>query len=146
MTDFAAKAAAYADYFARVSPENLEELRTLCAPEVRFRDPFNDIRGQDKIIQVFAQMYEDVASPAFEVTDHAVSGSRSYMRWIFRFNNKKTGKSFSVDGMTEVHFDDAGLVTAHLDHWDVASQLYEHVPVLGFVLRKIRRRLALRPA
>ena len=146
MTDIAANAAAYADFFARVSPDNLEELRTLCAPDVRFRDPFNDDRGQDRIVRIFAQMFEDVASPKFEVIDHAVSGSRSYIRWVFRFSNKKTGKPFSVDGMTEVHFDAAGRVSAHLDHWDVASQLYEYVPVLGFILRKIRHRLALRPA
>ncbi|NQV78988.1 MAG: nuclear transport factor 2 family protein [Alphaproteobacteria bacterium] len=144
MTDYAAKAAAYAGYFSRVSPDNLDELRGFCAPDVRFRDPFNDVRGQDQIVRIFAQMYGDVAEPAFEVIDHAVSGSRGYIRWILRFNHKKTGKPFSVDGMTEVHFDDMGRVAAHLDHWDVASQLYEHVPVLGGILRVIRRRLALR--
>ena len=146
MNDISMQAAAYAAYFESVSPDNLEELRTLCAPDVRFRDPFNDVRGQDQIIRIFAKMYEDVAEPTFEVLDSAVSGSNSYIRWIFRFKNKKNGRTFSVDGMTEVHFDETGRVTAHLDHWDVASQLYEHLPVLGFVLRMIRRRLALKPA
>lgn len=144
MTDISSKAAAYAAYFERVSLDNLNELRDLCAPDVRFRDPFNDVRGHDQIVRVFAKMYEDVAEPTFEVIDNAVSGSNSYIRWVFRFKNKKNGAPFSIDGMTEVHFDDAGRVTAHLDHWDVASQLYERVPVLGTVLRAIRRRLALK--
>jgi len=146
MTDISSNAAAYAAYFERVSPDNLEELRDLCAPDVRFRDPFNDVRGHDQIIRIFAKMYEEVAEPRFEVVDNAVSGSNSYIRWVFRFKNKKNGRAFTVDGMTEVHFDEAGRVIAHLDHWDVASQLYEHVPVLGAVLRLIRRRLALKPA
>lgn len=144
MTDISSKAAAYAAYFERVSLDNLNELRDLCAPDVRFRDPFNDVRGHDQIVRVFAKMYEHVAEPTFEVIDNAVSGSNSYIRWVFRFKNKKNGAPFSIDGMTEVHFDDAGRVTAHLDHWDVASQLYERVPVLGTVLRAIRRRLALK--
>lgn len=144
MTDISSKAAAYAAYFERVSLDNLNELRDLCVPDVRFRDPFNDVRGHDQIVRVFAKMYEDVAEPTFEVIDNAVSGSNSYIRWVFRFKNKKNGAPFSIDGMTEVHFDDAGRVTAHLDHWDVASQLYERVPVLGTVLRAIRRRLALK--
>jgi len=144
VTDISSKAAAYAAYFERVSLDNLNELRDLCAPDVRFRDPFNDVRGHDQIVRVFAKMYEDVAEPTFEVIDNAVSGSNSYIRWVFRFKNKKNGAPFSIDGMTEVHFDDAGRVTAHLDHWDVASQLYERVPVLGTVLRAIRRRLALK--
>ncbi len=144
MTDISSKAAAYAAYFERVSLDNLNELRDLCAPDVRFRDPFNDVRGHDQIVRVFAKMHEDLAEPTFEVIDTAVSGSNSYIRWVFRFKNKKNGAPFSIDGMTEVHFDDAGRVTAHLDHWDVASQLYERVPVLGTVLRAIRRRLALK--
>jgi len=144
VTDISSKAAAYAAYFERVSLDNLNELRDLCVPDVRFRDPFNDVRGHDQIVRVFAKMYEDVAEPTFEVIDNAVSGSNSYIRWVFRFKNKKNGAPFSIDGMTEVHFDDAGRVTAHLDHWDVASQLYERVPVLGTVLRAIRRRLALK--
>ena len=143
MTDIAAKAAAYAAYFERVAHDNLDELRNFCAADVRFRDPFNDVRGQDKIVRIFAKMFEDVAEPKFEVIDNAVSGSNSYLRWIFRFRNKKNGKAFSIEGMTEVHFDEAGLVIAHLDHWDAASQLYEHVPLLGGILRLVRKRLAL---
>ena len=77
------------------------------------------------------------------MVDNAVSGSNSYLRWVMRFKNKKNGKSFSIEGMTEVHFDQSGKVTAHLDHWDAASQLYEHHPLLGGIFRIIRRRLAL---
>ena len=143
MSEIPAKAAAYAAYFERVSLENLDELNDICTDDVRFRDPFNDVVGRDKMIRIFAKMYEDVADPTFEVVDHAISGQRSYIRWIFRFKNKKTGKPFEVDGMTEVHYDADGRVTGHFDHWDVASQLYEHVTVLGAVLRMIKRRLAL---
>lgn len=143
MTDIAAKAAAYVSYFERLDPENLDELRDLCAVDVRFRDPFNDVQGHDQIVRIFAKMFEDVAEPKFEVLDNALSGSNSYLRWVMRFKNKKNGKLFSIEGMTEVHFDQFGKVTAHLDHWDAASQLYEHHPLLGGVFRIIRRRLAL---
>lgn len=143
MTDIGVKAAAYAAYFERIAPDNLGELRELCALDVRFRDPFNDVRGQDQIVRIFSKMFEDVADPKFEVVDNAVSGSNSYLRWVFHFKTRKSGKEFSIDGMTEVHFDRAGLVTAHLDHWDAASQLYERVPLLGGVLRLVRKRLAL---
>jgi hypothetical protein len=101
------------------------------------------VRGQDQIVRIFSKMFEEVAEPTFEVVDNALSGSNSYLRWVFRFKSKKNGKSFSIEGMTEVHFDQSGKVAAHLDHWDAASQLYEHLPLLGGVLRVIRRRLAL---
>lgn len=143
MIDIGPKAAAYAAYFERMAPGNLGELRDLCADDVRFRDPFNDVRGKDQIVRIFSKMFEDVAEPTFEVVDNALSGSNSYVRWTLRFKSKKNGNPFSIEGVTEVHFDQSGKVAAHLDHWDAASQLYEHVPLLGGVLRIIRRRLAL---
>jgi hypothetical protein len=44
--------------------------------------------------------------------------------------------------MSEVQFDEAGSVRAHIDHWDAAGQLYEKLPVIGWILRRIRARLA----
>jgi hypothetical protein len=31
----------------------------------------------------------------------------------------------------------------HLDHWDAAAQVYEQIPLLGSVLRVLRRKLSL---
>ena len=44
--------------------------------------------------------------------------------------------------MSELHFDEAGTLRAHIDHWDAAGQLYEKLPGIGWLLRRIRRRLA----
>lgn len=48
----------------------------------------------------------------------------------------------TIDGVSEVRFDSVGLITAHIDYWDAARQLYEKLPLLGGVLRMIRHRLA----
>jgi hypothetical protein len=48
--------------------------------------------------------------------------------------------------MTEVQFDHQALVAAHLDHWDSGRQLYEKLPGIGFLLRRVRKRLAIKEA
>jgi hypothetical protein len=55
----------------------------------------------------------------------------------FTFRNRR----FSIDGVSEVAFDEAGKVRSHIDHWDAAGGLYERLPLIGAVLRHLRRRL-----
>jgi steroid Delta-isomerase len=43
--------------------------------------------------------------------------------------------------VSEVRVDAAGRVTEHVDHFDAGSQLYARLPVVGPLVRLVRRRL-----
>ena len=137
-------ARAYCTFIETLRRETLDELAPLCHPEVRFRDPFNDFTGVSAFRAVLEQMFDDLAEPRFEVTDLAISGPVAYIRWDFTFRMRAGGKPWLIEGMSEVHFDRTGLVTAHLDHWDSGAQFYGKLPVVGWLIALIRRRLALR--
>jgi hypothetical protein len=53
--------------------------------------------------------------------------------------------ALAIEGVSEVRFDAAELVVEHVDYWDPAAAVYERLPLLGGVLRGLRRRLAHRP-
>jgi hypothetical protein len=38
-----------------------------------------------------------------------------------------------------VRFDAAGQVALHRDYWDAAEELYEKIPVLGIMMRALKR-------
>ena len=135
-------AVAYIGFFESLSPESLDGLAVLCAPEVAFRDPFNDVRGVARFRAVLEGMFHELREPRFKVLDHAVSGRVCYLRWDFTFR-RGSGRDglVRIPGMSEVHFDAAHKVSAHIDHWD-AGRIYEMVPVAGALVRLIRRRLA----
>lgn len=133
---------AYIAFFEGLTPERLDELDRLCAPDVHFVDPFNDLRGVDGMRAVLQRMYADVEAPSFRVTRKARDGKVVYLRWIFTCRPRGSQQGLRIEGVSEVTFDEAGKVTAHIDFWDAAGQLYERLPVLGWVLRKVRRRLA----
>jgi len=44
-----------------------------------------------------------------------------------------------VDGASYIRFDPDGPVVEHIDYWDPARQRYERVPVLGSLMRWLRR-------
>ena len=135
-------AAAYARFYEDLTPDTIARLRAICTPDVRFRDPFNDVTGIDSYVAVLEKMFEDIAEPRFRVVDKALSGRVCYLRWDFSFRLKRGGAPWRFEGMSEVHFDEAGLVAAHLDHWDSGGQFYARLPVLGWLIRQVRRRLA----
>ncbi len=140
LPDIEAAARAYAAYFESLTPERLNELEGFCAPGIRFRDPFNEVTGVAALQRVFRKMYEDVDDPRFKVDDVAISGATAYLRWRMTF--RKLNREWEIVGMSEVRFDENARVAAHFDHWDVASQLYERLPLIGSLIRILKRRLS----
>lgn len=132
--------ARYARFYAEMTPEKIGELRELCTADLRFRDPFNDFTGVEKLIEVFQDMYQQLETPRFDVTDKAVGDEACYLRWTMHFRRK--GEAWMIEGLSEIHFNESGRVAAHLDHWDSGSQFYAKLPLLGGVIRWIARKLA----
>lgn len=129
----------YAQFWESLTPESLPSLAALADPDIRFKDPFNDVRGIDRTIAVMGLMFQHGA-PRFVVIDRAMGQSdRGYLRWRCTIAPER-GAPTVLEGMSEVRFDAAGRAIEHIDHWDAAEQLYERVPVLGAVLRRIKRR------
>lgn len=130
----------YARFWEELSAERLPALAGLLAPNVRFKDPFNDVRGIDATIAVMRTMF-DHGTPRFEVADRAQGeAGTGYLRWRCVIA-RAGGGSIVLEGVSEIRFDAGGLVAEHVDHWDAAEQVYEHVPVLGALIRLVKRRL-----
>ncbi len=142
MSDLDAALNSYIAFFEGLTPERLDELDRICTPDVRFADPFNDLRGVAGMRAVLRRMYADVEAPSFRVTRKMRDGEVAYLRWVFTCRPHGSAKDLRIEGVSEVTFDEAGRVAAHIDFWDAAGQLYERLPVLGWILRQVRRRLS----
>jgi hypothetical protein len=129
---------AYLRFFQTLTPESLAQLDSLVAPDIRFRDPFNDVTGPSAMRKVFDDMFARFDDPRFVVTDRADSADRCYARW--RFTASRGGRDWTIEGVSEIVADGAGHVVSHVDHWDAASQVYERIPVFGALVRAIRKR------
>ena len=67
--DLEAAAHAYGAYFETLRPDNVERLRDLAAAEIRFEDPFNEVRGVDQVIRLLDRMFEDASEVSFAMLD-----------------------------------------------------------------------------
>ena len=129
-------------FFEKLQPQDLPRLAQMYAQDARFKDPFNEVQGLPAIERIFAHMFEALDSPHFIVTERIVQGQQCFLVWDFRFRFKRfdTQNWQTVRGGTHLTFDDAGLVTLHRDYWDAAEELYEKLPVVGSLMRWLKRR------
>lgn len=131
-----------ATFFETLSPQSVTQLNTVYHAQATFKDPFNEVQGLPEIERIFRHMYVALDQPHFVVTGQVVDGSQAFMTWEFRFRFKRfdTATLQAVRGASHVVFNEQGLVTMHRDYWDAAEELYEKLPVLGGVMRWLKKR------
>ena len=132
---------AYACAFEALTPATLPDLARLWTEDVLFVDPFNHVRGLDASLAVYRHMYLTTDDPRFQVLDVAATDAAAYLKWRMTFRPKGTPETWTIEGMSELAFAEDGRVRAHVDHWDAASQLYEKVWGLSWLMRLLRSRL-----
>jgi len=131
----------YRQFLETLTTETLPELPKFVSAQVHFRDPFNDVRGIDAMTEIFRHMFEAVGPVKFTVYHAQATGKNAVMSWSFE--GRLFGKPWVFDGTSVVTFGDDDLVAAHIDHWDAARHFYERLPLIGWLLAWLRRRLAI---
>lgn len=132
-------------FYQELSLDAIARLPALYAPDAWFKDPFNEVRGTEAIQRIFTHMFAQVASPRFIVTETVRDPAGAMLVWEFHF---RTSRSWSgsqaqvIRGVSHLKFNADGLVTYHRDYWDAAEELYAKLPLLGIVMRRLRKALS----
>lgn len=129
-------------FFETLAPADVAALGHLYAADARFKDPFNEVQGLPAIRHIFEHMFVALEQPRFVVTGRVVQGQQCFLTWefLFAFRNFHKGTPQTVRGASHLVFDGQGLVTLHRDYWDAAEELYEKLPMVGGLMRWLKKR------
>lgn len=130
------------DAFQTLTPARVERLDTIYAPDARFKDPFNDVQGLAEIQRIFRHMYANLENPRFLITGRIVQDTQCFLTWEFRFAFRrfKQGRTQCIVGGSHLVLNDEARITLHRDYWDAAEELYEKLPLVGSLMRWMKRR------
>jgi steroid Delta-isomerase len=109
-------------FFETIEAGKIDQLAKVYTEDVFFKDPFNEVRGLSEVVRIFSHMFEQVDNPRFVVTSHVLQGDQAFLR-----------------GATHLRFGSDGKANFHRDYWDAAEELYEKLPLLGSVMRGLKR-------
>jgi steroid delta-isomerase len=129
-------------FFETLSPKSVERFGQFYTEDAYFKDPFNEVRGLAAIQQIFAHMYVALHEPRFVVTGRIVEGEQVFLSWDFhfRFRNFKSDQPQTIRGATHLRLAPDGRIRSHRDYWDAAEELYEKLPVVGGLMRWLKKR------
>lgn len=119
------------------------ELISSCyADDIVFQDPFHQVHGVKKLTEYFVSMYSNVEHISFNFTNSWHEDNNSLLRWTMKFSHPRIrgGELVSVEGCSELQWHN-DMIIRHQDFFDAGAMLYEHLPILGWVINKLKERM-----
>lgn len=130
-------------FFETLTLESVERIHTLYTEDAYFKDPFNEVRGIAPIQHIFRHMYVDLIAPRFVITSRVIEGDQVFLTWDFHFSFRKFSPTQAqcICGASHLLLAQDGRICSHRDYWDAAQELYEKLPLVGGLMRWLKRRV-----
>ena len=135
------RVAAVIAFFEHLEAADVAVLGRLYTEQTFFKDPFNEVHDLAGVQRVFGHMFESLAGPRFKVIDALVRDQQCFLSWDFTFRLQRQTTERRIHGSSHLRFAPDGRIAYHRDYWDAGEEVYEKVPLLGGLLRWIKRRM-----
>lgn len=133
----------FMEVYRTLSADNLHLLDEVYAENIIFIDPAHEISGLAELQRYFKALYENISTIAFDFEQVCQSDDTACILWQMKFSHPRVAgnQEISVPGISYLKFTSDGKVSFHRDYFDLGAMLYEHLPVIGFILKSIKKKL-----
>lgn len=131
----------FASFYTDLDSMKIEELKTIYCQNVVFIDPIGEHQGITAVEQYFNGLLKKAQNCTFTIHEQLETTDDKYIvKWTMTYTTSRMnkGKPINVDGMTLLKLKDNKIVF-HRDYFDMGEMIYEHIPVLGLFIRKIKK-------
>jgi len=130
--------------FSSLTEEGVGDLVSdVYARDAYLNDTLKEVRGVDSIREYLIDSGKAVRSCQVQLNDLVRSQRNYYVRWTMdiRFKKLKKGQLCRSQGISHLRFDEDGRIIYHQDYWDSTGGVFEHIPLLGLLIRLVKKRL-----
>lgn len=133
----------FVSYWNNLTPSDVARVGEFYTEDAVFQDPFNRVQGHAAIKRIFDDMFVRLIEPKFVIIETVQEDNRGLLVWDFTFyvRSLKPTLRRKIHGTSLVRFAADGRVLSHRDYWDAAGELYEQLPVIGSLMRWLKRRM-----
>lgn len=135
---------ALCEFYAEFDKTRMAQLGDFYHPNIVFCDPLHRIEGLEALKVYFEGMAENLTFCRFRFhsSPRLTDDGNAFLVWTMDYAHPKlaAGKPLQLEGCSHVQFQQQR-IHYHRDYFDAGAMLYEHLPLLGFVLGRIKQRL-----
>jgi hypothetical protein len=129
--------------YQRFDKKTLKSLAEVYSDDIQFRDPLHAINGLSSLTEYYTGMMRELLECRFEFhhSVEVVERGEAILFWTMHYRHKKLagGKPLELSGNSHLLFKEK--VYYHRDYFDAGSMLYEHIPLMGFAIRQIKKKV-----
>ncbi len=135
-------------FFADLNKDTMFLIDDFYAESFTFIDPVGSLSNRQGMRAYYSNQYQNLISINFDFTSHVIktttNGIEEHATWVMTMKHKsiKGGDAVVVDGATHLKRDQAGFVIYHHDYFDVGAFVYEHIPIIGGLVRMVKGKLS----
>lgn len=132
------------ELYVQFGPAILDKLTYVYADNIEFIDPLHTVNGIGALRSYFAATTQGLDECRFEFhrSLEQPEAGEAMLLWTMHYRHRKLagGKLLSLAGSSHLRFADK--VYYHRDYYDAGAMMYEHIPLLGGIIRHIKHRVA----
>jgi hypothetical protein len=137
--------ARFTAFFSSFAPGRVAQLlEGTYAQDVYFNDTLKVVHGREALSHYLGESAAAVEDCRVEIQEVTRTANDEHLvRWamMIRFKRFQRGRDTWTVGMSHLRFDSQGRVVYHQDYWNAADGIFQHIPVLGGMIKAIKRRL-----
>jgi predicted SnoaL-like aldol condensation-catalyzing enzyme len=122
--------------------ENIADVESLYTTDIYFEDPSHAIQGKPSLMRYFSNQFKNLDKCSFKFHSTIANETDIFMTWTMFVNHSKLrgGETIRVEGTSYLRTRN-GKIYYHRDYFDMGAMLYEHLPLLGRIIQRIKQRL-----
>tara|TARA_B100001059_G_C17449530_1_gene386717 strand:- start:34 stop:504 length:471 start_codon:yes stop_codon:yes gene_type:complete len=139
-----------ADYLAQrvkeaylsIGRENVADLESLYTSDIHFEDPSHAVQGKRSLMRYLHKQFSNLSKCSFKFHSSIASETDIFLTWTMFLNHPKLrgGDTIRVEGSSYLRTRN-GKIYYHRDYFDMGAMLYEHLPLLGRIIQRLKHRL-----
>lgn len=125
------------EWYANPTTRNMKHVHQHYARDAFFKDPFTEIYTAAEIQKYYEHTLSKLSDMHFVFENVLEDGKQAFVTWMM--TARFMGREFSVQGSSHLKFDASGLCEYHRDYFDLSEEIYEQLPVIGYIFRGLKR-------
>jgi hypothetical protein len=128
--------------YSRFDSTTPERLDRLYSHDIVFKDPVHQTQGLDALKRYFAEFCSPDTDYRFSFYNQVVTAEQAFVQWQMHYSHARLnhGKPLILNGGTLIKF--TNLIHSHEDFYDMGAMVYQHLPILGWAVKRINQRIA----